>query len=380
MRWSQIFIPTLREDPSQVEAASHRLLVRAGYIRQLTAGVYSLLPLGQKVRLKVIEIIRQEMNNIGGQEVLLSALQPIELWDESGRKDAVADIMFRFKDRKGSDLALGLTHEEVFTSIARANLTSYRQLPQMWYQIQTKFRDEPRPKGGLLRTREFTMKDSYSFDFDNDGLDRSFQQHQEAYFRIFSRCGLSFRTVEASSGAMGGSKSTEFMVLTEAGEDTLVLCLSCDYAANLERAESKVRINNQPSTDEPLIEFATPGIHTIAELEQFPAGAPASQQIKTLVYSADGYLVLALVQGDQELNEAKLASVLGAANLRQASDPEIVEALGAQPGSLGACGVRAGADRRIRKIAGRSKITRPNKYGNRRQQGRLSPAQCLRGS
>ncbi|MBI4533152.1 MAG: proline--tRNA ligase [Candidatus Melainabacteria bacterium] len=350
MRWSQMFIPTLREEPANVEAASHRLLVRAGYIRQLTAGVYSLLPLGQRVRLKVIEIIRQEMNNIGGQEFALSALQPLELWDESGRRDAVANIMFRFQDRKGSELALGLTHEEVFTSIARASLDSYKQLPQTWYQIQTKFRDEARPKGGLLRVREFTMKDSYSFDLDNDGLDRSFQQHHAAYCRIFNRCGLSFRAVEASSGAMGGSNSIEFMVLTEAGEDTLVLCRMCDYAANLERAESKIRINNQQCTHEPLIEFATPGIRTIRELEQFPTGAPASQQIKTLVYSADGYLVLALLQGDQELNETKLQSVLGAAVLRQASDLEIVEALGAQPGSLGACAVRTGSDQNIRQI------------------------------
>lgn len=350
MRWSQMFIPTLRDEPAQVEAASHRLLVRAGYIRQLTAGIYSLLPLGQLVRLKIIEVIRKEMNKIGGQEFLLSALQPIELWEESGRKEAVSDIMFRLKDRKGSQLALGLTHEEVFTSIARTGLNSYKQLPQTWYQIQTKFRDEARPKGGLLRVREFTMKDSYSFDLDSDGLDKSFQNHHDAYHRIFTRCGLKFQAVQASSGAMGGDTSVEFMVLTPSGEDTLVLCSNCTYAANLERAESQITINSQMTPEQPLAEFATPGIRTIRELEQFPSGVPANQQIKTLVYWADDYLVLALVQGDQELNETKLQSVLKAGSLRQASSIDIVDALGAHPGSLGACGLLTGKTQKIRHI------------------------------
>lgn len=343
MRWSQLFIPTLKEEPAQVEAASHRLLLRAGYIRQLTAGVYSLLPLGQLVRLKIIEIIRQEMKKIGGQEFVLSALQPIELWDESGRTQAVSEIMFRLKDRKKADLALGLTHEEVFTSIARTSLVSYKQLPQIWYQIQTKFRDEARPKGGLLRVREFTMKDSYSFDFDTAGLDQSFQKHHDAYVRIFKRCGLDFRTVEASSGAMGGSASIEFMVLTQAGEDHLVLCNSCSYAANVERAESKTKVdstNNSQSAN--LEEFATPGIRTIKALEDFEGGASAQSQIKTLVYIVDDNMILALVQGDQELNEAKLQTALGASTLRQAVEGEIFEALGAHPGSLGACHVKTG--------------------------------------
>jgi prolyl-tRNA synthetase len=354
MRWSQLFIPTLREEPANVEAASHKLLVRAGFIRQLTAGVYSLLPLAQRVRLKIVNIIREEMDAIGGQEFLLSALQPIELWEESGRLQAVADIMFRFKDRKGSPLALGLTHEEVFTSIARNGLTSYKQLPQIWYQIQTKFRDEARPKGGLLRVREFTMKDSYSFDVDTTGLDASFDKHHDAYVRIFNRCGLSFKAVQANSGAMGGTKSVEFMALTPAGEDTLVLCQSCDYAANVERAESQIDKTKAGETDPdqdaqaPLEEFASPGIKTVKELEEFFPGAFAHNQIKTLVYMTDKGLALALVQGDQELNEAKLQSLLLTATLRQATDEEIFEALGAHAGSLGACNVKAGASSELK--------------------------------
>jgi prolyl-tRNA synthetase len=350
MRWSKMFIPTRRDDPAQVEAISQRLLIRAGYIRQLTAGVYNLLPLAQRVRLRVIQIIREEMNKIGGQEFVLSALQPLELWEESGRKEAVSDIMFQFKDRKGSELALGLTHEEVFTHIARTGLASYKQLPQIWYQIQTKFRDEARPRGGLLRVREFTMKDSYSFDLDSGGLDKAFELHREAYERIFTRCGLKFRAVEASSGAMGGSNSVEFMLLSQAGEDNLVLCSECDYAANIERAESRIISSSDGDDGGELTEFSTPNIRTIKELEEFRQGAPACRQIKTLVFSADGKLVIALVQGDQELNEAKLQSALQAKTLRQATEHEIVSALGAHPGSLGACGVQSGADSKISRI------------------------------
>jgi prolyl-tRNA synthetase len=250
MRWSQMFIPTLREDPADIEIVSHRLLIRAGYVKPLMAGVYNLLPLGQRVRLKIIEIIRQEMNNIGGQEFLLSALQPLELWQESGRLTAVADIMFQLQDRKGFKLTLGLSHEEVFTSIARSGgLLSYKQLPQTWYQIQTKFRDEARPRGGLLRTREFTMKDSYSFDLDQASLDKSFQRHHDAYKRIFDRCGLGCKAIEADNGAMGGSGSVEFTALTSVGEDTVVLCSKCDYAANLEKAESRNKVLTQAVQD-----------------------------------------------------------------------------------------------------------------------------------
>ena len=358
MRWSQSFIPTLREEPAGVEAISHKLLVRAGYIRQLTAGVYSLLPLAQRVRLKVIQIIREEMNLIGGQEFALSALQPLEIWEESGRLEAVSEIMFRLKDRKRADMALGLTHEEVFTTIARSSLNSYKQLPQIWYQIQTKFRDEARPKAGLLRVREFTMKDAYSFDFDKEGLDVSFDKHHDAYVNIFTRCGVEFRAVQANSGAMGGSASTEFMALTPSGEDTLVLCTKCDYAANQERAESVV-VDHGKADDAncgELQELSTPGVRTIKELEDFKGGGSAQQQIKTLVFVIPEGLVLALVQGDQEVNETKLQAALKAPTIRQAVEEEIVEALGAKPGSLGACKVKAGADQKIKKIVADSRL------------------------
>lgn len=357
MRWSNLFIPTLREDPSNVESVSHSLLLRAGFIRQLTAGVYSLLPMAQRVRLKIIGLIRDEMNKIGAQEFMLSSLQPMELWEESGRKDAVSDVMFKLVDRKGSQLALGLTHEEVFTSIARSGLQSYKQLPQIWYQIQSKFRDEPRPRAGLLRVREFTMKDSYSFDVDRDGLDRSFQLHYDAYCRIFQQCGLDFLPVQASSGSMGGAESIEFMLLTESGEDTLIRCSACDYAANLEKAESKV-LSNNGADDEcgTLIKFATPGVKTIRQLEEFPEGAPADKQIKTLVFAADYGLVIALVLGNQELNESKLQTVLACSTLRQANEEEIFSALGAHPGSLGGCGVNSGPDKPIKKIIADSRL------------------------
>src|SRR6058998_1602478 len=240
MRWSNLFIPTLREDPADAEVASHRLLVRAGYIRQLTAGVYSLLPLAQRVRLKVMQIIREEMNRIGGQEFMLPAIHPAELWKESGRWEVMGDNMFRLRDRKGADMALGMTHEEVFTTIARNEIRSYKQLPQVWYQIQIKFRDEPRPKSGLMRLRTFIMKDAYSFDVDKAGLDKSFVAQREAYKRIFSRCGIQFSIVEASSGSMGGSESNEFVAKTDAGEDLIASCANCGYAANLEKATSRL--------------------------------------------------------------------------------------------------------------------------------------------
>lgn len=350
MRWSKLFIPTLREAPSNVESISHSLLLRAGFMRQLTAGVYSLLPLGQRVRLKIMDLIRKHMNEIGAQEFYLSALQPMELWEESGRKEAVSDVMFRLKDRKNAELALGLTHEEVFTSIARAGLSSYKQLPQIWYQIQSKFRDEARPRAGLLRVREFTMKDSYSFDFDQEGLDHSFDLHDKAYRKFFAACGVDFVAVQASSGAMGGTASTEFMMLTEAGEDTIILCSACGYSANIERAESRIVSPDDGSEDLILSEFSTPGIRTIKQLEEFENGAPANRQIKTLVYEADSELVLALLRGDQELNESKLQTALACSMLSPATEGAIFSALGAHPGSLGACGVKAGVDLPIKKI------------------------------
>src|SRR5579884_3804769 len=239
MRWSTLFIPTLRENPAEAEVISHQLLLRAGYIRQLAAGIYSYLPLAQRSLLKIQQIIREEMNAIGGQEFFLPALNPAEVWQESGRWQVMGDNMFRLKDRFGRDLCLGMTAEEVMTAIARGELRSYRQLPQIWYQIQTKFRDEPRPKSGLLRVRQFIMKDSYSFDLDPAGLDVSYEKHRHAYIRIFERCGLKFVAVEADSGAMGGSQSHEFMVPSEAGEDYVARCSKCDFAVNLEKAASK---------------------------------------------------------------------------------------------------------------------------------------------
>src|SRR2546423_881166 len=238
MRWSQYFIPTLREDPADAEVVSHRLLLRAGYIRQLGAGIYSFLPLGWRVAQRAMKIIREEMDAVGGQEFFLPALHPSEVWKESGRWAVMGETMFRLKDRKGADMCLGMTHEEVFTSIARHEIRSYKQLPQVWYQIQTKFRDEERPKSGLMRLRQFIMKDAYTFDVDWEGLDRSFNQQREAYKKIFDRCGIKYHIVEASSGAMGGSESNEFMARTPAGEDFIAVCERCGYAGNLEKATS----------------------------------------------------------------------------------------------------------------------------------------------
>jgi prolyl-tRNA synthetase len=343
MRWSQTFIPTLREDPNDAEVVSHRLLLRAGMIRQLAAGIYSYLPLAERVMLRIQKIIREEMNRIGGQEFLLPALNPREIWEESGRWSVMGDNMFRLKDRKGADLCLGMTHEEVFTSIARHELRSYKQLPQVWYQIQTKFRDEPRPKSGVLRVRQFIMKDAYSFDVDNAGLDKSFEDQREAYQRIFDRCGLKYVIVEASSGAMGGSASNEFMVKTEAGEDLIAICENCGYAANLEKATSRIAAVSDEAGPASLEEFPTPGVRTIEDLTTFPGGATADRQIKTLVYistlNGDSEYVLALLRGDHQLHETKLSDSLGGAEVRPAHPEEIVNLLGASAGSLG--GVKA---------------------------------------
>lgn len=350
MRWSNMFIPTLREDPADAEVTSHRLLVRAGYIRQLTAGVYSLLPLAQRVRLKVIEIIREEMNGVGGQEFLLPALHPAEVWKESGRWKVMGDNMFRLRDRKNTEMALGMTHEEVFTTIARHSINSYRQLPQVWYQIQTKFRDEARPKSGLLRVREFTMKDAYSFDVDRAGLDKAFQDQHDAYVKIFTRCGLKFTAVEASSGAMGGSQSTEFMVRTEAGEDRIAVCESCGYAANVEKAISKIQPADDKQGPDAPEEFPTPGVRTIDDLTTFEGGAAADRQIKTLVYVLDDRLTLVLMRGDHDLNETKLVDATGAVTVRPAHPEEIREALGASAGSLGAVGVTRQSHPRVTEV------------------------------
>src|SRR5512137_1670648 len=340
-RWSQLFIPTLREAPADAEVASHKYLLRAGYVRQLGAGIYSYLFLGYRSMLKITEIVREEMDRIG-QEFYLPALHPAELWQESGRWTVMGDNMFRLKDRKGADLCLGMTEEEVMTSIARRELRSYKQLPQIWYQIQPKFRDEPRPKSGLLRVRQFTMKDAYSFDVDRAGLDRSYEDQRRAYERIFTRCGLDFVAVQAHSGAMGGSGSQEFMVRTDAGEDDVAACPMCRYAANTETARSRgpIRpVDGAEPLDAPR-KFPTPGVRTIEALERPPHGRPAARQLKTLVYLGDEKPVLAVVRGDDDLDEAKLQTATGASQVRPARPEEIRPLLGADAGSLGAVGVR----------------------------------------
>ena len=337
MRWSQLHIPTLRADPADADAASHRLLLRAGFIRQLMAGHYSLLPLGVRVRAKVMNVIREEMNRIGGQEFLLPCMQPAWIWEKTGRLAVMGEEMFRLTDRKGAEIVLGMTHEEIFANLA-AEMSSYRELPQFWYQFQTKFRDEPRPKSGLLRVREFTMKDSYSFDIDEAGLDVSFEAHRGAYERIFARLGIPAIGVEASSGNMGGSDSVEFMCPSEAGEDLVARCGTCDYAANLEKATSALPpVEDGPGPAAPE-RLPTPGVRTIDDLAR-QYGKPANRQIKTLVYVIDGQLTLVLLRGDHPLAEQKLVDATGAVEIRPAQADEIRDALGASPGSLGAVGV-----------------------------------------
>src|SRR5256885_1514542 len=369
MRMSKSFTSTLKEVPADATVASHQLLVRAGYIRQLAAGIYSILPLGQRSILKITAVVREEMNAIGAQEFYLPALNPREIWEESGRWTVMGENMFRLKDRKGADMCLAMTHEETVTVLARAELRSYRQLPQTWYQIQTKFRDEPRPRSGLLRVRQFTMKDSYSFDVDRQGLDKSFEAHRLAYARIFQRCGLATVQVEAHSGAMGGSGSVEFMVMTDAGEDLIASCQKCGYAANTEKAESKVETPNTfaPAGTSPDVEeFATPGVVTIEALVQKPYGVPAEQQLKTLVYMGDDKPLVAIVRGDDQLNEAKLQTASGASVLRPAHPEEIQRWMGAKPGSLGGVGLagkelRVFIDSRLTGLTGL--VTRANRDG-----------------
>jgi prolyl-tRNA synthetase len=340
MRWSSLFIPTLRQTPAEAEVISHQLLLRAGYVRQLSAGIYSYLLLAQRSLLKIQTIVREEMNAIGGQEILLPALNPAEVWQESGRWEIMGDNLFRLKDRWNRDFCLAMTHEEVVTSIARGELRSYKQLPQVWYQIQTKFRDEPRPKSGLLRVRQFIMKDAYTFDIDAAGLDKAYQDQYDAYCKIFTRCGLEYIIVEADSGAMGGSQSHEFMVSSDAGEDIVVHCKNCGYAANLEKATSRTAEHSVPDPEGDLTpeEFHTPGLKTIADLSGFTR-LPESSQMKSLVMVADGKPVLVMLRGDHQLSETKLAGVLKATDLRPAHPAEIVEWFGASAGSLGPVGV-----------------------------------------
>ncbi|MBI3697117.1 MAG: proline--tRNA ligase [Acidobacteria bacterium] len=339
MHWSNLFIPTLRENPTEAEVVSHQLLLRAGYIRPLAAGLYSYLFLAQRSLRKIAQIIREEMDAIGAQEFYLPEMHPAELWRESGRWEMMGDNLFRLKDRWGRDMCLGFTEEEVMTSIARSEVRSYKQLPQIWYQIQTKFRDEPRPKSGLLRVREFIMKDSYSFDLDEAGLDVSYQKHHHAYCRIFDRCGLQYLVVEAHSGAMGGSQSHEFAIPSDAGEDWIAVCAGCGYSANLEKAESRPM---PPAASDPDLEakpekFATPNRKTIAEVSEF-VGLPDSSQIKSLVMVAGDKPLLVLLRGDHQLSETKLASAAGG-EVRPAHPEEIRAWFGAGAGSLGPIGI-----------------------------------------
>ncbi len=336
MRWTSLFSPTLRDAPGDADAESHKLLVRGGYIRQLHSGHYILLPLAHRVRQKIISIIEEEMDSIGGQQVQMPTLQPASIWKKSGRWESMSEIMFRLEDRHGAEAALGVTAEEIF-AIAGTEITSYKQLPQMWYQIHTKYRDEARPKSGLLRVREFTMKDAYSFDLDEQGLDVSFKLQHKAYTRIFERMDLEAIPVEASSGNMGGSDSVEFMVRADSGEDETVICTDCGYAANIEKAISHLEPVNDDEDPAESTKFATPEIRTIAELAEI--GYAAINQIKTMVYMIDDQLSLALVRGDHQINEQKLADATGALTIRQARSEETLQYLGAEPGSLGAVDV-----------------------------------------
>ncbi|MDE3200148.1 MAG: proline--tRNA ligase [Acidobacteriota bacterium] len=345
-RWSKLFVPTLREAPADAEVASHKFLLRAGYVRQLGAGIYNYLFLGQRSFNKIIAIVREEMDKIG-QEFYLPGILPREPWEESGRWGVMGDNMFRLKDRKGADLCLGMTHEEIMTSIARNELRSYKQLPQIWYQIQTKFRDEPRPKSGLLRVRQFTMKDSYSFDLNAAGLDKSFDLHDQVYRRIFTRCGLKFVAVEADSGSMGGSQSQEFMVYTDAGEDLIASCPVCNYAANLEKATSRLEPVTEidPTGDGSPELVHTPGCAAIADVAAFFKISPASD-IKCVAYMAlkrgakeTWHGVAAFLRGDHQVNETKLMGALGAAELRPMVAEELEQYLHGPAGYLGPVGL-----------------------------------------
>ena len=349
-RWSKLFIPTLREAPADAEVASHKFLLRSGYIRQLGAGIYNYLFLGQRSLNKIIAIVREEMDQIG-QEFYLPGILPRELWEESGRWTAMGDNMFRLQDRKGADFCLGMTHEEVVTSIARNELRSYKQLPQIWYQIQTKYRDEPRPKGGLLRVRQFTMKDSYSFDIDKAGLDKSYDLHDAVYRKIFTRCGLRFVAVEADSGAMGGSQSQEFMVYTDAGEDLIASCPVCNYAANLEKATSRLEpVKEMEPTGDGKPELVhTPGCAAITDVAEFFKISPASD-IKCVAYMAlkrgtagkpdSWHGVAAFLRGDHQVNETKLLGAIGGAELRTMQAEELTRYFNGPAGYLGPVGLK----------------------------------------
>jgi prolyl-tRNA synthetase len=341
MRWTQGFIPTLKETPAEAEILSHKLLLRAGLIRKLTGGLYTFLPLGLRALRKVEQIVREEMNRAGALEVLMPALQPPEIWQQSGRYETAQAVFFRVRDRAKKEWILGPTHEEVITTLVAGELSSYRQLPKNFYQIQTKFRDEIRPRFGLMRAKEFIMKDAYSFDATDEAAQASYKKMYDAYTRIFQRCGLKVMAVEADTGVMGGKFSHEFMVPAETGENEVVYCDACPYAANVEKASSRARqAETVPAAAGGPEKFATPGVVTIENLSKAPFSVPALRQIKTLVYIVADKPVLILLRGDHQLNEAKLTGMLGTATFRPAEAEEIFAALRAHPGSLGAVGVK----------------------------------------
>jgi prolyl-tRNA synthetase len=338
MRWSQTFIPTLKETPADAEIVSHQLLLRAGLVRKLTGGLYTFLPMGLRALRKVEKIVREEMDRAGAIEVLMPALQPPEIWQQSGRYETAADVLYKVKDRAGKEWVLGPTHEEVITQLAASEINSYRQLPRCFYQIGVKFRDEIRPRFGLMRAKEFIMKDAYSFDVSDEGAMASYHKMYQAYTRIFARCGLRAFPVEADTGVIGGNYSHEFMVPAETGENDVVYCETGKYAANIEKAVSLGPITPTPDTSTGAApeQFATPGVVTIEALGKAPFHVAAHQQIKSLVYIANSKLLLVLLRGDDQLNEAKLVAEIGTNLVRPATADEIFASLGAHPGSLGA--------------------------------------------
>ena len=337
MKWSKAFIPTLKEAPRDAEAMSHKLLVKAGFIRQHQSGVYNILPLGWRSMLKIMQIIRVEMNAIGGQELLMPALTSSDLWKESGRWVDFGNEMFRLKDRKGKDHALAPTHEEIIADIARNEIRSYRDLPQIWYQIQTKFRDEPRPRFGLLRVREFIMKDSYSLDRDFAGLDVSYELHKKAYINIFNRSGLKYTIVQASTGLMGGSQSEEFMVISDSGEDSLAICEQCGYSANTEVAEGKIHDEKVHAKFTKKEKVHTPGIRTVEEVSSF-LGVEPRNLVKSILFVVEDKMIAILIRGDYEINEAKIMRKFGP-TIRLATPEEVQERFGVSVGFLGPIGL-----------------------------------------
>ena len=378
MRATDLFMPTLKEDPADAEAISHKLMVRGGFVRQFASGIYIMLPLGWRVMQRICAIIREEMDAIGANELSMPTLHPADVWQATGRYDAIGDEMFRLKDRGGRSMVLAMTHEEVFAWLASRELRSYRDLPQIWYQLQLKFRDEPRPKGGVLRVREFLMKDSYSFDMDEAGLEVSYAKHIGAYDRIFSRCGVEFLRVESDSGFMGGAQAHEYMAPSAAGEDRVAVCSACGYAANVELARS---LAAQPpgaagaGSSAPR-EVPTPEQRTIAEVSSF-LGVESWQLIKSLVYISRDKPVVALVRGDHDLHENKLARYLKA-DVRPARPEEVLEATGVEVGFVGPLGL---ADRGLRLVAdetlrpdGPGGVRRPARGGGGRRVSRVRGA------